>query len=317
MSVSAKHSRWACIFSVRWLFRDASLRELDSTPVPKKCFLWTWTFSDESVRLDPVECGKRWRSMMQDKNFAGRVFVHSFEKAPKTGFWHYHAVTPDWWDVDDMREIAEHHRFGRIDVVAVPVAKAEYVAKYLSKHDPDLPRGMRRWACHGFKGVKAADVEIVKRVDTVPQVDTWEPALWDGTRWTFVDVAIITVLTRSDAVDPLKLKNMEIKPFAQKEILSLIAAGKTVAVGEYRGCVVRSVDVTDKKTMQTTKRLVVEHTVEFGPSSVKIGEWLPIGASEKVTPPADKGQPVLCVVLEISRQYGYKVESIKPLSALV
>jgi len=127
------------------------------------------------------------------------------------------------------------------------------------------------------------------------------------------------VLTRSDA-DPFfpRLKIMELKPFAQKEIMSAIAAGKVVAVGEYRGFAIRMQKVGNKKTFQYEEKKLIEHTVEFGTNSVKIAEWLPEGADEKtLKAPASKGDLVFCVITEISRQYGYKTESIKPVSALV
>jgi len=311
-------SRWACIFSIRWLFRDVGSRELSDYAEPNACFLWTWTFADAEARNSPVIAAARWRSMNKDTNFVGRRFVHSFERAPVSGFCHYHAVTPDWWDVNEMREIAEHHDFGRIDVQRIPVAKAEYIAKYLAKDFDDLPRGARKWACHGFVGVRAADIKINKSVDAVTQVDQRPACILDGVEWRLPDKEIITVLHRADA-DPFfpVLHIMEIKPFALKEINAAVMAGKFVGVGEYRGCAVRKQNVTDKKTFQTVERLIVEHTVEFGTSSVKIAEWLPVGSSADVKPPANKGEGVFVSILEISRQYGLKVEFIKPISSLV
>jgi len=316
--MSNQNSRWACIFSVRWLFRDVSLRDLADPPPPREAYLWTFTFAYEWERLDPKFAALCWSAFANDKRMRGRVYVHSFEAAPSTGYWHFHAVTPDWWDVNEIREISTHHGFGRIDVKAVPVSKAEYVAKYVAKRVDGLPSGARRWACHGFKGVRAVDVTVSKCVDTLPQDDIHSAQLWDGWLWRLGDNSTITVLTRHDA-DPenLQLKTMELKPFAQKEILSLIAQGKCIAVGEYRSCQVRSQKVANKTTHQFEDRLIVEHTVEFGANAVKIAEWLPQGASKDVKPPAAKGELVMCVVTEISRQYGYKVESLRPVSAIV
>jgi len=313
-----QESRWACIFSVRWLFRDVDFRELGDASPSKWAFLWTWTFADPAVRTDPVEAARRWRLMWQDRNMRGKVCVHSFEQAPDSGFWHYHAVTPDWWDVNDMREIADHHGFGRIDVKKVPASKAEYIAKYLSKSLPDLPRGARRWACHGFKGSKASDIKVNKSVDNVTQTDLRPSGIIDGVLWVHPDKETNLVLHRADA-DPssLSLHIMKITPFALKEINAQVEAGKFIGVGEYRGCAVRKQNVTDKQTLQRVERLIVEHTVEFGNSSVKIAEWLPVGASSDVKPPADKGAGVFVSILEISRQYGLKVEFIKPLTQLV
>lgn len=254
---------------------------------------------------------------MNDWNMRKKVFVHSFEQAPDSGYWHYHAVTPDWWDVDLMREIATHHGFGRIDVKRVPAAKAEYVAKYVAKDCPDLPRGQRRWACHGFAGVKASDIEIKTSVDKVFQEDKWPVQLWDGVCVNLGELGAITVLHRSDAVPPLALKQMELKPLAQKEILAEVIKGKFVAVGEYRGCLVRKQEVVDKKAFQTVQRLIVEHTVEFGAASHKISEWLPVGASDQVKPPANKGDLVFVSITEISRAYGLKAEYIKPVTSLL
>jgi len=318
MANTPQHSRWACILSIRWLFRDIDFRDLSDDVPNRWAFLWTFTFADPVTRNSPVLAAQCWADFANDKRMRGRVYVHSFERAPGTGFCHYHAVTPDWWDVDDIREISEHHGFGRIDVKKIPASKAEYIAKYLTKEFPDLPRRVRKWACHGFDGVKASDIKINKSVDSVTQADQRPVGIVDGVEWRLPDQETITVLHRADA-DPFfpLLHIMEIKPFALKEINAAVMAGKFVGVGEYRGCAVRKQNVTDKKTFQTVERLIVEHTVEFGTSSVKIAEWLPVGASAEVKPPANKGEGVFVSILEISRQYGLKVEFIKPISSLV
>jgi len=300
------------------MLRDVGARDLWDDSEPEACFLWTFTFPDEETRSSPRLAAACWRSMMQDKRFAGRVFVHSFERAPRTGYCHFHAVTPEYWDVSDLREIAEHHGFGRLNVAKIPLEKAEYIAKYLAKDFPDLPAGMRKWACHGFKGSKTSDIKINKSVDTVTQDDLWSGQLWDGVLWENPDKSTVLVEHRiHQGGPPPNYKIMTLKPHALKEIVAAVEAGKFVGVGEYRGCAVRKQDVTDKKTFQVQKRLIVEHTVEFGTASVKIAEWLPVGASEDVKPAADKGAPVFCSILEISRQYGLKCEFIKPLSTLV
>jgi len=248
-----------------------------------------------------------------------RQFVHSFEMAPDSGYWHFHAVTPERWDVNEIRAVSNEHGFGRIHVKEIPVSEVKYLAKYVAKPNAQMPRGARKWACHGFKGIRAADVVVTNKVafDTLP--DTHAVGLWDGWEWRCPDNQTITVLTRADA-DPFfpRLKVMDLKPFAVKEILAAIAQGKVVAVGEYRGFQVRTQKVANKTTYQFEERAIVEHTVEFGASSVKISEWLPTGADAKsVKAPANKGELVFCVITEISRQYGYKTESIKPVSALV
>jgi len=217
-----------------------------------------------------------------------------------------------------MREISDRYGFGRIHVKAVPAAKAEYVAKYLGKPQKELPKGMRRWAAHGFDGVKASEVHIEKKeFDSV--TPCYKPAgLWDG--WGFVheDGSQFLCITRHDAPQsPRNIIMYDLKPLATKEVLNLAASGKFVSVGEYRGFSIVEKNIWNDKTRANESRLLVEHTIEFGTNSVKSTEWLPPGSKrEGVKSPANKGDLVLVSVTQISRQYGITCESIRPVATL-
>lgn len=134
-------SKWACRFSIQHLVRDSW------------AYLWTLTTPDE---IDLKELSKRWRKLIYN-GFTPCVRV--FE--PHTGGhgYHVHFVTAERIDVTVLRTKAENAGFGRIHVKRIPGVHASYIAKYLSK-GRSAP-GVRMWACVGFEGSKARDIEII------------------------------------------------------------------------------------------------------------------------------------------------------------
>jgi len=313
-----QHSKWACIFSLRWLFRDVGERDLEDEGPPGTAYLWTWTAPTKEQRLDPVQMAGMWRSMMRESFYRTATFVHVLE-CSKRGYWHYHGVTPHFWSVRKIREIGEYHGFGRINVRALPPERVYYVAKYLGKPQQKLPKGMRRWAAHGFTGVKSQEVHIETKTFDIVTACYKPEGLYDGWELISSDLGAFRVVQRVslNGTKP-NIMSYDLKPLAQKEFLALATSGKFLGLGEYRGCQVVEKNIWNEKTRANEARLLVEHTVEFGVNSQKVSEWLAPGTKrESVKPAANKGDLVMCVISQISRQYGLSCESIKPVSALV
>jgi len=196
------------------------------------------------------------------------------------------------------------------------------VAKYVGKEFREfVPPNVRRWGCFGFTGVPVSRIEKTISVDNLITFDQETDGICYGLRFLLCDGSQITVNYRHDnrPGDPLKM--VKLTPFVEKEIVSLVAAGKLVTLGEYRTCSVREIKFTDKKTEQEVSKNIIEHGFEFGSgttsSQVSVSEFLPDGADTKsVKPPADKGDICILVVSKVSQQYGYSAESIRPIKSL-
>jgi len=309
-----ERSYWACVFSVQYLLRGPEGYTLfDSEKAPKKCFLWTWTFADPEARYNVLEAARRWKGLADYLAKDGRKFVRSIEQGEK-GAWHYHGVTGDLWDSGEMWKIAAKHGFGRVDVKEIPIEKAVYVAKYIRKR-LQLPKGMRRWACVGFKGVTSSQVEITQKIlHIIP--NSCKDRLYGGIVWNIEGNGELFVALRSD-YSLLPTYTMDIKATAQKLIVENSIKG-FVAVGEYRGFAVKKVSVTDFKSNAKSQKCVVEHSVEINGSALKCAEWLPDGSDESsVKPPAAKGDSVLISIDSLSKKFGAGVLSIRPLASLL
>jgi hypothetical protein len=62
---------------------------------------------------------------------------------------HVHLITNRWVDVHEARTMARQAGWGRIHVQRIPIERAAYVAKYLSKDRPHCLRRWRLWAGFG------------------------------------------------------------------------------------------------------------------------------------------------------------------------
>lgn len=131
----------------------------------KYCRLWTFTLPGKDAIL-PQQAGKMWgnlqRRLVREVGFFG---VRAFELHPGGHGLHVHAVASKYFDVNHVRRIAQACGFGRVHVCCIPVDKARYVGKYLSKQKryPEL-KGMRLFARVGsskFKGVPTSRIECI------------------------------------------------------------------------------------------------------------------------------------------------------------
>lgn len=313
-------SAWACRYSIRWMFRDVGQRTLEDPKTPAMAYLWTFTFPEEEVRLNPLACAARWRTFMNDRRMRKRMFVHVLEPS-KRGYWHFHVVTPERWEVDELRLVSEVHGFGRIHVKRVPVSKVDYVAKYLQKDIPGDVR-IRRWACHGFVGTKVRSIRITTDSTSRDSSSDQRPAY---TRLiiqygdSFSKVLRLRLTENGKELD----QRMKITDTQMKELVKMATNNQPPLVGEYRGFEVRAIKIADDENPNhITVKHVVEYGVEFptvtGVKAVKCSMWLPTGAdAATVKAPATKGEFVVVELTGMSFKYGYQIASIRPLTQLV
>lgn len=307
--MSNLRSYYACLFSVRWLFRDIGFRDLDSEKVPERCRLWTFTLPTEELRRNARRCVAMFNRMSKSRFFKGgrggikpKQYVHVLEMS-EGGYWHIHVVTAEWWDVNEVRECAEFHGFGRINVRAIPVKDATYVCKYLMKCRR-VPTGCRKWACHGFEGVGSREINIKECVANVVEW-VYDGHLWEKVCYNLGDNGHVTFPLREVSLPGSpETKMIEIKAAAQKAVLTEAVSG-FVCVGEYRSSRTRTLKVSKKGGGGEEDRVIVEHSIEVGGRSHVFSEWLPPGASAvAVKPVAKQGDCVLAVINKLSAQYG-------------
>lgn len=287
------------------------------------CHLWTFTFPDD---VGPAEALQRWRHLSDKLVRAGKRCVRVVERGKKgERRWHVHAVTPQRWSVQWLRPLAEHYGFGRINVKRIPAEKAGYVAKYLAKdlsRDQEIAR-VRKWAAVGFDG---CSVRNLRKQETVDRSGDWSISeMVDAVTWSWDGECQLTDILRGKHARPVNtaptIKHMEFKKMQADEILKTLATGACLFVGEYRGFVVRTLKLADKRTGAFTDRVVVEHNVECAGAARTVAEWLPAGADAKATvkPAAGKGELVV-VHVETAKRFGGQLSyggTIKPLTALV
>jgi hypothetical protein len=169
-------TRWAVRLSVQQLVGARSW-----------AYLWTFTTAD---KIGVPVLADRWNLFRRWFQRAGGRCVRVFEPYPGGHGWHVHFITADRLDITEVRPKAEAAGFGRIHVKRIPAKKAGYIAKYVGKNfgARQRLRGARMWACVGFHGSSAKDIEIERRTLWTHWInDHWEwkpgPPHFNETRW--------------------------------------------------------------------------------------------------------------------------------------
>jgi hypothetical protein len=320
-------SRLAAFWSAMALFPDLDSSQLfpgpDELPheFQETAFLWTWTFADEAARTDCSEAMRRWRTHARWLKDSGKKLLRALERGSKGGAYHFHAITHQRWDINELREMANLHGFGRINVKVIPRSKIGYVAKYLGKPGRfPIPKGTKLWACIGYEGVHMCDIRCRKIELTVPVLDRY-PRIISVKRWNLDGVTIAEKILRPDwNGDETEIQNMTITKENITHIASLVAGGAIMCVGEYRTCTARKLVFDEQKkgvpTGRKVERKMVEHGIERGNEQLTVTEWLPDDAditTYKTT--LQKGEPVLVEVSQFSRQFGITCSSIRSLAS--
>lgn len=315
-------SYYACVLSIKWLFRDVEARELWDAPSPEAAYLWTFTFPDAETRADPRLALKRWASFSRWLNKTGKLCVRTLEVGEK-GAWHFHAVTPQRWDTKEVWAVAGGYGIGRVDARARPLGAAFYVAKYAGKMGGKArgPRGLRQWACVGFKGVRKNTLSRAEHVRHVV-AEEGRPKIFDRLTWKVGDTVAFTRRYRLPHDGPDETHEMELKPAQVKEVVSKLTGGAVCAVGEFRGSSVKSISYEDKSKPGTKiERVIVEYSVELGGVAASIQDWQKPGVKEADVKPSviSRGDPCLVVLESVAWFKGAKKYSgvCRSLPALV
>lgn len=322
MSRQRWQSRLACRWSISMLFPSMEDAELfsyrDDLPHCWQSYgvLWTWTFPDEKGQTDAAYAMKCWHRHVRYLVRTGKRGVRALERGYKSGHYHFHAVTDQRWDVNEIRAHAEKCGFGRIDVEEIPRERIYYVAKYIGKPGRwRMPKHIRLWACFGFTGIQARDIRFREKTLTVPLEDV-SPPLRSVTRWTLDGVIIAERLLRPDwNGDPGEVHTMNLTKENLLHIANILSTGALLGVGEYRTCTTRKLEFVNEKTDKKETRKIVEHGVEFGNEQVTVSEWLPDDADLAAVKPAmNKGDACVVEIQNFSPRFGITAKSIKSIA---
>lgn len=312
----------ACVLSIKWLFRGVEARELWDAPSPEAAYLWTFTFPDEETRRHPKLAMRRWRSFTTWFHKTKKQCVRTLEVGEK-GAWHFHAVTPQRWDAQEMWAVASGYGIGRIDARARPLSAAFYVAKYAGKRagKGSLPRGMRQWGCIGFEGVAKNRLKRTEKTRDVVRVEA-RKKLFDVLQWWTEDTCAFTHRYRPPHDGPDEINRMELKPAQIKEVVSKLVGGVVCAVGEFRGVAVKSISYEDRTKPGTKiERVIVEYSVELGGAAAAVQDWQKPGVKEADVKPSQitRGEPCLCLLESVAWVKGAKKYSgvVRSLPSLV
>lgn len=287
-------------------------------------YLWTWTFPDQRGQQDGFYAMACWRMHRDWLVRTGKRGVRSLERSTKNGMYHFHAVTDQRWDINEIRKHAEKCGFGRINVEEIPRDRIHYVAKYIGKRGRwKIPDKLRTWAVFGFKGVKQNDVSCKETSLTVAIPSVEKPGLRSVTRWQYDGVTIAEKLLRPDW-NPADLNGIHTMNITKENLLqlaTLLAGGAILAVAEYRTCTARKMEFAEenKKTGEKTGKMItrklVEHGVEVGNEQITVTEWLPDDADiATYKTSCSKGEPCVVEISGFSRQYGITAKSIRSMS---
>lgn len=126
----------------------------------QRLYMWTFTFKEA---LDIKDTRKRWNYLLilLKRRWPNLCGLRVFELHDMHGL-HVHLATNRFIDVNEARRLAKQAGWGRIHVMRIPVEKAGYLAKYLSKDREPCLKRWRLWAGFGkaWDWTKVRDVVL-------------------------------------------------------------------------------------------------------------------------------------------------------------
>jgi len=162
-------------------------------------FMWTFTFREV---LDIKDTRKRWNHLLTllKQTFADLCGLRVFELHQFHGL-HVHLVTNRLLDVDKARLLAKQAGWGRIHVMRIPIERAGYLAKYLSKERPACLKRWRLWAGFGeWDWTRVKDLLSQSRFSTIYRAcQKW--LRWTGNKGFFERVEFVALLEMRSAIE--------------------------------------------------------------------------------------------------------------------
>ncbi|MEO7931541.1 MAG: hypothetical protein ABIT76_00135 [Chthoniobacterales bacterium] len=153
--------------------------------------MWTFTFAE---LLDIKDTRKRWNHLLTllKVRWPKLCGLRVFEMHKSHGL-HVHLVTNQWIDVNAARVLAAQAGWGRIHVMQMPVERAAYLGKYLSKERPPCLKRWRLWAGFGdWDWTRVKDVVFESRFCTIYRAcKDW--LHWKGNKGFFDRLRIVSM----------------------------------------------------------------------------------------------------------------------------
>jgi hypothetical protein len=112
-----------------------------------KLYMWTFTFAEVLSLNDTRSRWNHFLTLMR-RRWPLLCGLRVFELHEQHGL-HVHLVTNRFIDVNETRRLAKAARWGRIHVTRIPVERAQYLAKYLTKDREPCLKSWRLWAGFG------------------------------------------------------------------------------------------------------------------------------------------------------------------------
>jgi len=153
---------------------------------PKSVYMWTFTFKKA---ISDERAMQYWAGFMKHlhEHHCDCKGIRVVEVHPGNNFWslshglHFHALFNKRVSVHWIRRYAARWDFGKVHVRRVTQSEALYIGKYLTKDQPTLKKGMRRWGsvnwpeCNrkndcGLDSQFHRNIEIVQRAAKLNQM---------------------------------------------------------------------------------------------------------------------------------------------------
>jgi hypothetical protein len=151
-----------------------------STDTLGKELLYMWTFTFREI-LSIKDTRARWNYLLtlMRRRWPNLRGLRVFELHKSHGL-HVHLLTNRFIDVHEARKLAQQAGWGRIHVIRMPIERAGYVGKYLSKDRPPCFKRWRLWAGFGrWDWTRVKDLAVTSLFSQIYKAcQTW--LAWKG-----------------------------------------------------------------------------------------------------------------------------------------
>jgi hypothetical protein len=171
---------------------ETAFRFAAQTLGKQSLFMWTFTFREV---LNVKDTRARWNHLLTllRRRWPDLCGLRVFELHEFHGL-HVHLVTNRFIDVTEARRLSFQAGWGRIHVMRIPIVRATYLAKYLSKVRPECLKRWRLWAGFGeWDWTRVKDLIFESRFSRIYQACK-EWLGWTGKRGFFDRMALVAHL---------------------------------------------------------------------------------------------------------------------------